>query len=51
MRRYPEFNQDLQSAFLTLRAFQSAQNTKLNPARFDEIKKEYFSAYRIGQVL
>ena len=39
MRRYPEFNQDLQSVFLTLRAFQSAQNTKLNPARFDEIKK------------
>ena len=39
MRRYPEVNQDLQSVFLTLRAFQSAQNTNLNPARFDEIKK------------
>jgi hypothetical protein len=39
MRCYPEFSQDLQSAFLVLREFQSANSVKLDPLRLDDFKK------------
>ena len=39
MQRYPELSQDLQSAFLTIRDFQSANTVRLNSAKLGEIKK------------